>query len=449
MPTVRLTLRIGRSIVDVLAVQDRRLGEADQLDVERVLEAVVLADRLVHRLAVRVLRHGEDRADVEARGLPVVDRRARVERLDVADHLGHRAEAERGHQLAHLLGDELEERLDELGLAGEALAQLGVLGGDADRARVEVADAHHDAARHDERRGGEAELLGAEQGGDDDVAAGLQLAVGLHDDAVAQPVEQQRLLGLGEAELPRPAGVLERRQRAGAGAAVVAGDQHDVCFRLADPGRNGADTDLGDELDVHARRRVGVLEIVDQLLEVLDRVDVVVRRRADQPDTRRGVPGLGDPRVHLVAGELAALAGLGALGHLDLQVVGVGEVLRRDAEAARRHLLDGRAAARVVQAVGVLAALAGVRLGAEAVHRDGQRLVGLGRDRAVAHRPGREAPDDRGHRLDLVDRHRLALAELELEQAAQRGQARRLVVDERGSTGGRCRSAWPGWRAAA
>ena len=56
--------------------------------------------------------------------------------------------------------------------------------------------------RHDQRRGGEAELLGAEQRGDDDVAAGLQLAVGLHDDAVAQAVEQQRLLRLGQARAP-------------------------------------------------------------------------------------------------------------------------------------------------------------------------------------------------------------------------------------------------------
>ena len=347
---------------------------------------------------------------------------ARVERLDVADHLGHRAEAELGHQLADLLGDELEERLDELRLAAEPLAQLGVLGGDADRARVEVADAHHHAAGHDERGGGEAELLGAEEGGDDDVAAGLQLAVGLHDDAVAQAVEQQRLLGLGEAQLPRPAGVLERRQRAGTGAAVVAGDQHDVCFRLADPGRDGADSDLGDELHVDARCRVGVLQIVDQLLEILDRVDVVVRRRADEADAGRGVPGLGDPRVHLVAGELAALARLGALGHLDLQVVGVGEVLRRHAEAPRRHLLDRRAPRRVVQAVGILAALAGVRLGAETVHRHGQRLVRLGGDRSVAHRARREPSHDRGDRLDLLDRDRLALAELELEQPAQRRQ---------------------------
>jgi hypothetical protein len=48
-----------------------------------------------------------------------------------------------------------------------------------------MADAHHDAARGDERRGGEAELLGAEQRGDDDVAAGLELAVGLDRDAAS------------------------------------------------------------------------------------------------------------------------------------------------------------------------------------------------------------------------------------------------------------------------
>ena len=239
---------------------------------------------------------------------------------------------------------------------------------------------------------------------------GLQLAVGLHDDAVAQAVEQQRLLRLGETELPRAAGVLERRERRRTGAAVVARDQHDVGLRLRDAGGDGADAHLGDELDVDASLRVGVLEIVDQLLEILDRVDVVVRRRADQADARRRVAGLGDPRVHLVAGQLTALAGLGALRHLDLDVVGVGEVLRRDAEATRRDLLDRRAARRVVQPVGVLAALAGVRLGADPVHRDRQRLVGLGRDRAVGHRTGREPLDDLADRLDLVDRDRLALA---------------------------------------
>ena len=42
-----------------------------------------------------------------------------------------------------------------------------------------------------------------EQRGDHDVAAGLQLTVGLDADAAAQVVQHQHLLRLGEAELPR------------------------------------------------------------------------------------------------------------------------------------------------------------------------------------------------------------------------------------------------------
>ena len=343
---------------------------------------------------------------VEPGRLPVVHGAHRVERLDLADRLVEAAEAELGEELADLLGDVLEEVHDELRLAGVALAEQRVLRRHAHRAGVEVADPHHDAAGDHQRRGREAELLGTEQRRDDDVPTGLELAVALHDDPVAQVVEQQGLLGLGQPELPRPAGVLERGQRRGAGAAVVAGDQHDVGVRLRDPGGDRADADLGDELDVHPRRRVGVLQVVDQLREVLDRVDVVVRRRGDQPDARGAVPGLGDPRVDLVAGQLAALAGLGALRHLDLDVVGVGEVLRGDAEPTGRDLLDRAAPLGVVEPVGVLAALTGVGLAAQPVHRDRERLVRLLADRAVGHRTGGEPLHDLGDRLDLVDRDR-------------------------------------------
>jgi len=43
------------------------------------------------------------------------------------------------------------------------------LRGDADRAGVEVALAHHDATERDERRRGETELLSAQQTGDGNV----------------------------------------------------------------------------------------------------------------------------------------------------------------------------------------------------------------------------------------------------------------------------------------
>jgi hypothetical protein len=43
--------------------------------------------------------------------------------------------------------------------------------------------------------------------------------------------------------------------------------------------------------------------------------------------------------LHLVARQLTALARLGALCHFDLDLVGVGQVVRRDAEPTGSHLL--------------------------------------------------------------------------------------------------------------
>ena len=116
-------------------------------------------------------------------------------------------------------------------------------------------------------------------------------------------------------------------------------------WALATPGGDRPDAHLGHELDGDPGVRVGVLEVVDQLGQVLDGVDVVVRGRADQAHARSRVADLGDPGVDLVPGQLAALAGLGALGHLDLDLAGAHEVLAGHAEAARGDLLDGALAA--------------------------------------------------------------------------------------------------------
>ena len=195
-----------------------------------------------------------------------------------------------------------------------------------------MAHTHHDAATYHQRRAGKSELLGAQQRGDHHVAAGLELPVALHDDAIAQAVFHQRLLGLGDTELPWRASVLDRGERRGAGATVVARDQNNVALGFGDASRDGTHTHLRHQLDVHPRARVGVLQIVDELLDVFDRIDVVVRRRADQTHARCGVPRASDPRVHLVAGQLAPLARLGALGHLDLQVIRINQIFGRDAK---------------------------------------------------------------------------------------------------------------------
>jgi hypothetical protein len=67
----------------------------------------------------------------------------------------------------------------------------------------------------------------------------------------------------------------------------------------------------------------------------------------------------------------------------------------------------------------ILAAFAGVRLAADAVHGDRQRAVRFGRNRAERHGAGGEALDDLLRRLDLVQRHGGPPTWLDLEQAAQ------------------------------
>ena len=241
------------------------------------------------------------------------------------------------------------------------------------------------------------------------------------------------LLGLGEAEFPGDAGVLQGGQGAGAGAAVVAGDEDDIAVGLGDAGGHGAEADLGHELHADPRPGVGVLEVVDELGEVFDRVDVVVRRRADEGDSGGGEADLGDPGPDLVAGQLPPLAGLGPLGHLDLDLVGIDQIVAGDAEAAGGDLLDRAALAVAVghrrETLGVLAPLAGVAAAAEAVHGDGEGLVGLGADGAVGHGAGGEALDDGLDRLDLVDRHRRQEAAAKVEEAAEGAVALILLVD--------------------
>ena len=202
----------------------------------------------------------------------------------------------------------------------------------------------------DQGRGGEADLVRTQEQGDCYVAARAHASVRLHGDAPAQSVQHQGLVGLGQADLPGGPGVLDGCERTRARPAVVAGNGHVVRVGLGDPRGDCAHPHLGDQLDRDARLRIGVLQVMDELRQVLDGVDVVVGRRGDQAHARSRVAHPRDLAVDLVAGQLAALAGLGTLGDLDLDVIGVDQVLDGHAEAAGGHLLD-RGAFRIPGAV--------------------------------------------------------------------------------------------------
>ena len=109
-----------------------------------------------------------------------------------------------------------------------------------DRAGVEVARAHHQAALGEQQRRAERELVGAEQRRDDDVAAGLEAAVDAHAHAAAQVVRTSACcVSASPSSHGAPACLIDE-QRARAGAAVGAGDVDHVRVRLRDAGGDDA-----------------------------------------------------------------------------------------------------------------------------------------------------------------------------------------------------------------
>eukprot|EP01137_Pigoraptor_chileana_P031731 Opistho-2@20015 len=243
------------------------------------------------------------------------------EEIAAANHFVECAESEARHVLSDLLCDHKEVVDHVLRLPLKLLPQLGVLRCDSDGARVQMALAHHCAPERNERRRRKPKLLRPEQRRQHDVASRAQLAVRLQHNAPAEIVQHERLVRLCQAKLPRQPRMLDARPAAGAGPAVVARDQNVLRVALSNARSNDAHAGFRHELHRYARRWIGALEVENQLGEILDRVDVVVRRRRNEANTSRRVAGLCNAVADLVSGELTALAGLGTLGHLDLQFV--------------------------------------------------------------------------------------------------------------------------------
>ena len=84
--------------------------------------------------------------------------------------------------------------------------------------------------------------------------------------------------------------MLDRTQGRRPGTATVSADQDHIGMGFGHPGCNRADAHFCYEFYGDAGLRVDVLQIVDQLRQILDRVDIVMWRRRDQPDSRSRVP---------------------------------------------------------------------------------------------------------------------------------------------------------------
>ena len=195
----------------------------------------------------------------------------------------------------------------------------------------------------------------------------------------------------------------------------------------------------GADLDVDRDRPIGGLaQLLDLDLEVVRPHEVGVPAGRALVDAGRQRARLGDDRRHLRAQQHAAGARLRALADHDLGRVGHPQVVRVEAVAAGQHLVD--------QLVGGLAlevehaAVAGGCRDADAGGGDAQRLLGVARERPVAHagdRDRRGQPDRLGAVAGAdLDARVAGLAVALQRHPRKRAGHERQVLEVRGAAGG-------------
>ena len=95
-----------------------------------------------------------------------------------------------------------------------------------------------------------------------------------------------------------------------------------IGFGFGDTRCHGTDTNFGHELHRNRGARIAIFQIVNQLRQVFDGINIVMRRRRNQFHTRRCKAQRADVFRNFVTRQLASFAGLGTLCHLDLDLIG-------------------------------------------------------------------------------------------------------------------------------
>ena len=237
-----------------------------------------------------------------------------------SDHLRDGPKAHHRHDLTQMLRDEPHKVHDIFRSAAEALSQRLILCSDPGRAGVLRAHPHHHASHAHQRGRRKGEFFRPQKRRDRHIASAHQLSVRFQYDPAAQAVLHQTVMRFGKPKLPGQSRMMDRGGGSCSRSSVVTGNQDRPGACLGYAGGDRSYACLRDQLYTDPRIRVGVLQVVDQLRQVLDGIDIMMRRRRDQRNTGRGKPGGRDPGIDLSAGKMSSLPGFRALRHLDLDL---------------------------------------------------------------------------------------------------------------------------------
>jgi hypothetical protein len=147
---------------------------------------------------------GRTRLVVQTLGFPVCNAFFHVQQVGTTNQVFKLANTQLCHQFTYFFSNKEEVVHYVFRLTSEfAFAQFRILGGNTNRAGVEMAFTHHDAAFDHQRCGGETEFVSTQQGADHHVTTGFHLAVNLNANATAQDwFSTRRLLRFSQTQVP-------------------------------------------------------------------------------------------------------------------------------------------------------------------------------------------------------------------------------------------------------
>src|SRR5207244_13205903 len=103
--------------------------------------------------------------------------------------------------------------------------------------------------------------------------------------------------------------MLDTSQGRCSGAAIIATDEYHISMGFRDAGGNGSYSNLSHELNADARSGIRIFQIMDQLGEVFDGIDIVMRRRRDKATAGRRVTSFRNRRKNFVARKSGSFQG--------------------------------------------------------------------------------------------------------------------------------------------
>src|SRR6267142_1528372 len=165
-----------------------------------------------------------------------------------------------------------------------------------------MALARHDATDGEERGRAKTKFVRAENGSKDDIACKFQASVHAERETRTEARANQGVVRFAQTDFPGKPGVLDGSERRGAGATIVAADGDDVRASFGDARGDDPDARAGNQLHADASARIHGAQVVDQLREVFDAVDIVMRRRRNQRSTGRRMPNARDVFADLPRG---------------------------------------------------------------------------------------------------------------------------------------------------